>query len=62
MGFEQLHLEEILSFTAEGNQASVAVMQRLGMEFVENFEHPALPEGHPLKPHLLYKKVNPDFC
>ncbi|MDR9468903.1 GNAT family N-acetyltransferase [Marinospirillum sp.] len=60
VGFEQLHLEEILSFAAVGNQASVAVMQRLGMEFVEHFEHPALPEGHPLRPHLLYKKVNPD--
>ncbi len=55
VGFEKLCLDEILSFTAKSNQPSLAVMQRLGMEYVEDFEHPALPEGHPLRAHQLYR-------
>lgn len=56
VGFEQLDLNEIVSFTAIRNLPSVAVMQRIGM-FNANadFEHPAVPEGHPLRLHCLYK-------
>jgi hypothetical protein len=33
-------------------------MERLGMErdADDDFEHPRLPEGHPLRPHVLYRK------
>ncbi len=56
VGFEQLGLEEIVSFTALANQRSRAVMERLGMhEDALAFEHPALPEGHPLRLHRLYR-------
>lgn len=56
VGFEQLDLNEIVSFTAVKNLQSVAVMRRIGM-FNANadFEHPAVPEGHPLRTHCLYK-------
>jgi RimJ/RimL family protein N-acetyltransferase len=56
-GFEQLALREILAFTTSENRASRRVMERLGMshDARENFEHPALPPGDPLRPHVLYR-------
>ncbi len=50
-------LPEIVSFTAETNQRSIAVMERLGMTRDPNddFEHPNVPEGHVLRPHVLYR-------
>ncbi|MGH8818495.1 GNAT family N-acetyltransferase [Achromobacter pestifer] len=56
VGFEQLNLDEIVAFTAVGNQRSRAVMARLGMmEDAELFDHPSVPEGHPLRRHVLYR-------
>ncbi|WP_354682342.1 GNAT family N-acetyltransferase [Cupriavidus necator] len=55
-GFERLGLAEIVSFTTLANRRSRAVMERLGMREDELvFEHPALAEGHPLRPHCLYR-------
>ena len=55
-GFECHGLEEIVSFTALLNVRSQAVMQRIGMRNANaDFEHPALPEGHRLRPHCLYR-------
>ncbi len=56
VGFEQIGLEEIVSFTTLSNLPSVAVMERIGMlDQHANFEHPGVPEGSPLRPHCLYK-------
>ena len=56
VGFERLGLEEIVSFTTMTNLPSVAVMKRIGMRNANaDFEHPAVPAGHPLRPHCLYK-------
>lgn len=56
MGFEQLGLGEIVSFTTLGNLRSRAVMERIGMRNAnEDFEHPAVPEGHALRWHCLYR-------
>lgn len=56
IGFEQLGLEEVVSFTALVNLPSIKVMERLGMTNSDaNFEHPAVPEGDPLRTHCLYK-------
>lgn len=56
-GFERLGLDEILSFTAASNEPSQKVMQAIGMQHDKagDFEHPELPDGHPLRPHVLYR-------
>ena len=56
-GFGALGLREIVSFTTTTNIRSQAVMQRLGMthDEAEDFRHPALPEGHRLSRHVLYR-------
>jgi RimJ/RimL family protein N-acetyltransferase len=56
----ELALDEIVSFTALVNRRSSAVMERIGMTNAgEDFEHPAVPEGHPLRPHCLYRIRKP---
>lgn len=55
VGFERLRLPEIVSFTALRNARSRAVMERLGMLPAGIFEHPALPPGHGLRQHWLYR-------
>ena len=56
VGFGRLCLPEIVSFTAIGNQRSRAVMERVGMcNAFQDFEHPGVPEGHPLRLHCLYR-------
>ena len=55
-GFDTLQLEEIVSFTAAVNTRSRAVMERIGMHDAhEDFEHPAVADGHPLRLHCLYR-------
>lgn len=55
--FVHLGAPEIVSFTSTGNLRSRQVMERLGMRRDEagDFEHPRLPEGHPLRRHVLYR-------
>ncbi|WP_271410629.1 GNAT family N-acetyltransferase [Pseudomonas sp. Q1-7] len=55
--FERLLLAEVLAFTVPANQRSWALMLRLGMQrdLDGDFEHPLLPEGHPLRGHVLYR-------
>lgn len=56
-GFEELDLAEIVSFTTVTNVRSRAVMERLGLgrNPADDFDHPSLPAGHPLRPHVLYR-------
>jgi RimJ/RimL family protein N-acetyltransferase len=54
-GFATLGLAEIVAFTAPGNEASWRLMERLGMRAAGEFDHPRVPEGHPLRRHLLYR-------
>ncbi len=56
-GFERLGLEEIVSFTVPDNVRSRAVMERLGMTHdpSDDFDHPKLAVGHPLRRHVLYR-------
>jgi RimJ/RimL family protein N-acetyltransferase len=55
--FETLGLGEVVSFTVPANTRSRKVMERLGMTRApaEDFDHPGLPEGHALRPHVLYR-------
>ena len=52
--FEQLGLEEVVSFTVPDNLPSRRVMEKIGLELVEEFDHPGLPIGDPLRRHVLY--------
>ena len=56
-GFKDIGLESIVSFTTVTNHRSRRVMERLGMTHdpADEFLHPNLPEGHPLRPHILYR-------
>jgi RimJ/RimL family protein N-acetyltransferase len=57
LGFLELGLSEIVSFTVELNQPSIRVMQKIGMqsEPKDAFDHPKLPTNHPLQRHILYR-------
>jgi RimJ/RimL family protein N-acetyltransferase len=55
--FEELKLLELVSMTAVENERSRRVMEKLGMtrDPAEDFDHPKLPAGHPLRRHVLYR-------
>lgn len=59
--FDDLRLDELVSFTTVGNLRSRAVMERLGMtrDVDGDFEHPSVPEGSPQRPHVLYRLQRP---
>jgi len=59
--FQGLRFDEIVSFTVPANQRSIRVMQKTRMirDAADDFEHPSLPEGHPLRHHVLYRLANP---
>jgi len=63
-GFGPLALAEIVSFTSATNHRSRAVMERLGMrrDPADDFDYPTLPEGHPLRPHVLYRLDRASYC
>jgi len=60
-GHDVLQVAEIVSFTAIGNLRSRRVMERIGMTHrqADDFDHPLLPEGHPLQRHVLYRATRP---
>jgi RimJ/RimL family protein N-acetyltransferase len=55
--FGALGVPEVVSLTAQTNRRSQRVMQRLGMtrDPADDFDHPGLPPGHPLRRHVLYR-------
>lgn len=55
--FNQLQVDEVVALTVPANFRSRRVMERLAMTRspADDFEHPNLPEGHPLRPHVLYR-------
>lgn len=59
-GFSDCGFRTIVSFTTRSNRRSMAVMERIGMarKASDDFEHPALPAGHPPRPHVLYRIGN----
>jgi len=62
-GFERLALDEIVSYTAVTNVRSRRVMEKLRMTHSpsEDFDHPSLPAGHPLRQHALYRLHRRDW-
>ena len=55
-GFGRVKLQDILAYTAATNLRSQSVMRRIGMSRRPDldFDHPALAEDHPLRPHVVY--------
>ena len=60
-GFRDLRLDEIVSMTSVGNLRSRRVMEKLGLTHdpADDFDHPRIPEGHPLRRHVLYRVRGP---
>ena len=56
-GFNTVGLHEIHSWTVPMNMRSRSVMERLGFAYDpdDDFDHPRLPEGHPLRRHVRYR-------
>ncbi|MGF1475671.1 MAG: GNAT family N-acetyltransferase [Geminicoccaceae bacterium] len=56
-GFEARELDEVVAFTVPANHRSRRVMEKLGMKRDprDDFEHPSLPQAHPLRRHVLYR-------
>lgn len=54
-------LPEVVAFTASLNQPSQRVMEKIGMvrNQADDFQHPRIEDGHPLRPHVLYRIVSP---
>ena len=55
--FDTLRLKEVVSFTIPSNLRSRRVMEKLGMTYDprDDFDHPKLPPGHPMRHHVLYR-------
>ena len=55
--FETLKLPGLVSFTVPANLRSRRVMESIGMahDSAGDFDHPRLPQGHPLRRHVLYR-------
>lgn len=58
--FSVLRLDELVSFTAASNLKSRKLMERLSFSHDprDDFMHPSLEEGHPLRHHVLYRKTS----
>jgi RimJ/RimL family protein N-acetyltransferase len=62
-GFTQLGLDEVVSFTVLNNLPSRRVMEKIGMRHNPNddFDHPKIVDGSPLKRHVLYRLSKADY-
>ena len=52
-----LGLAEVIGYTSQINHPSRALMEKLGMRTdpAEDFDDVTVPEGNPLRPHVLYR-------
>jgi RimJ/RimL family protein N-acetyltransferase len=55
--FAVLALDQLVSMTTPSNGRSQRVMERLGMtrDPADDFDHPRIAVGHPLRRHVLYR-------
>jgi len=58
-GFTQVGLDKIVSFTATINTNSEKVMKRIGMKYINTFDHPKISSESVLCKHVLYEISNP---
>jgi RimJ/RimL family protein N-acetyltransferase len=57
VAFTRLGMSEIVSITVAANARSRRVMERIGRtrDPADDFDHPRVPDGSPLKRHVLYR-------
>ena len=62
-GFERLGQGEIVAFTVPANLKSRRVMEKIGMHHDprDDFDHPSIAPGQPLRRHVLYRIATPDL-
>lgn len=58
VGLVEAGLPAIWSLTAVLNEPSQAVMRRIGLIEHSRFDHPRVPDGHPLQPHVAFRTEN----
>jgi RimJ/RimL family protein N-acetyltransferase len=60
-GWAKLGLREVIGYTSAINPRSRKLMEKLGMrrDPAEDFEDVTVPPGNELRPHVLYRIVNP---
>lgn len=63
-GFTTVGLHDIVAMTAVRNERSRRVMERLGMtsSAADDFDHPNIVAGHPLRRHVLYRLTARDWA
>ncbi len=59
-GFDVVGLPEIVSFTVVANTPSRAVMERIGMHYDSEFDHPRAKAGDSWRRHVLYRMAPED--
>ncbi|KKK34532.1 hypothetical protein WN59_07335 [Salinicoccus sediminis] len=47
-------IKEIYALAAERNLPSINIMKKIGMEKMDEFDHPLIVDGHSLKKHVIY--------
>jgi RimJ/RimL family protein N-acetyltransferase len=57
VAFGGLALPEVYSMTAVLNEPSQAVMRRLGLTELTRWDHPRIPVGSPLRPHVTFHRA-----
>jgi RimJ/RimL family protein N-acetyltransferase len=62
VAFVERELSTVVAMTVPGNTRSSGLMERLGMIRREDldFDHPELPDGHPLCRHIVYSIDAPE--
>lgn len=60
--WSRLGLRQVIGYTSVVNSPSRALMEKLGMRAdpAENFCDTTVPEGNPLRPHVIYRIDRPD--
>lgn len=62
VGFSRGVFQDVVAFTALPNLRSIRLMERLGFrrDLAGDFDHPAVPAGHPSRRHVLYQHARPE--
>jgi RimJ/RimL family protein N-acetyltransferase len=54
-GFRELQLDRVVAFAVAANTGSRRVLEKIGMVYQSEFDHPSIPELSPLRRHVLYQ-------